>query len=625
MTLTVILLGAIAFEKLSVREYPKIDPPVVSVRTVFKGATAEVIESVITTPIEDSLSGIEGIKTIKSQSKEEVSQVTVTFNTNRNIEDATNDVRDRVSRVKVLLPDQTDDPIVSKREADAWPVMWIAVTSDRHSPMELSDYADRFLLDPLKTVSGVATVIIGGERKYSMRIWLDRDKLAAFGLTAQDIEIALRNQNLDSPGGRIESSERELTVLAQTDLSSPEEFNNLIIKNHDGYLVRLKDVGYAIPGPFENRKIVRISGNEAIGLGVVKQSTGNTLAIAKGVKELVPKLEEKLPDGMTIKVAVDSSEFISAAIKSVYKVLVEALRALGATISYEKEEGYPPLRIKGKKLKGGTVQLPADISSQYISALLLIGPVLEAGLKLELVGKITSVPYIEMTCSLLKRIGADPQFEGQIITVNPLKKPVLTQQIVESDWSSASYFFSMLSLSDSGTIHLKSYRENSLQGDRVLMEIYEQLGISASLENKVLKLKKVAVEVPEILQWNLAKAPDIAQTIAVSCLGLGIGCRLEGLHTLKIKETDRLQALYNELTKLGASVKITADSLILDSCSNLNSNCSIPTYNDHRMAMAFAPLALKVPIVIEDAQVVSKSYPTFWEDLKQLNFQITRR
>ncbi len=254
------------------------------------------------------------------------------------------------------------------------------------------------------------------------------------------------------------------------------------------------------------------------------------------------------------------------------KVLVEALRALGATISYEKEEGYPPLRIKGKKLKGGTVQLPADISSQYISALLLIGPVLEAGLKLELVGKITSVPYIEMTCSLLKRIGADPQFEGQIITVNPLKKPVLTQQIVESDWSSASYFFSILSLADSGTIHLKSYRENSLQGDRVLMEIFEQLGISASLENQVLKLKKVAVEVPEILQWNLAKAPDIAQTIAVSCLGLGIGCRLEGLHTLKIKETDRLQALYNELTKLGATVKITADSLILDPCFQLNSN-----------------------------------------------------
>lgn len=307
------------------------------------------------------------------------------------------------------------------------------------------------------------------------------------------------------------------------------------------------------------------------------------------------------------------------------KVLVEALRSLGATISYEKEEGYPPLRIKGKKLKGGTVRLPADISSQYISALLLIGPSLEAGLKLELVGKITSIPYIEMTLSLLKNIGVSTLFEGQIITVNPLTEPLLADQIVESDWSSASYFFSILSLADSGTIHLKSYRENSLQGDRVLMEIYKQLGVQATLENEILKLKKVSVALPKVLQWDLSKAPDIAQTIAVTCLGLGIGCRLEGLHTLKIKETDRLQALYNELTKLGASVKITTDTLVVNPCSNLNSECSIPTYNDHRMAMAFAPLALKVPIVIEDAQVVSKSYPTFWEDLKQLNFKIKGR
>lgn len=307
------------------------------------------------------------------------------------------------------------------------------------------------------------------------------------------------------------------------------------------------------------------------------------------------------------------------------KVLVEALRSLGATISYEKEEGYPPLRIKGKKLKGGTVRLPADISSQYISALLLIGPSLEAGLKLELVGKITSIPYIEMTLSLLKNIGVSTLFKGQIITANPLTEPLLADQIVESDWSSASYFFSILSLADSGTIHLKSYRENSLQGDRVLMEIYKQLGVQATLENEILKLKKVSVALPQVLQWDLSKAPDIAQTIAVTCLGLGIGCRLEGLHTLKIKETDRLQALYNELTKLGASVKITADTLVVNPCSNLNSECSIPTYNDHRMAMAFAPLALKVPIVIEDAQVVSKSYPTFWEDLKQLNFKIKGR
>ena len=286
-------------------------------RTVYKGATAEIVESVITTPIEDALSGIEGIKTIKSQSREEVSKITVTFNIKRDVDSAANDVRDRVSRVKVLLPSQADDPVVRKIEADAWPVMWIAVTSDRHSPMELSDYSDRYLVDPIKTVPGVATVIIGGERKYAMRIWLDRDRLAALGLSAQDVERALYQQNLDSPGGRIESSERELTVLAKTDLGSPEAFNNMIIKESDGYPIRLKDVGYASPGPYENRKIVRVRGNEAIGLGVVKQSTGNTLAIAKGVRELVLKLTEDC-EGMSAYVVVDNSEFIDASILKLF-------------------------------------------------------------------------------------------------------------------------------------------------------------------------------------------------------------------------------------------------------------------------------------------------------------------
>jgi multidrug efflux pump len=325
MSLLIVLLGVISFDRLSVREYPKIDPPVVSVRTVYKGATAQVVESVITTPIEDALSGIEGIKTIKSQSREEVSQITVTFVTDRDVEAAANDVRDRVSRVKALLPEQADDPVVNKIEADAWPVMWIAVASDRHSPMELSDYADRYLTDPLKTIPGVATVIIGGERKYAMRVWLDRDRLGALGLTAQDVEAALRRQNLDSPGGRIESTQRELTVLAETDLGSPEAFNDMIIRETAGYPIRLRDVGYAAPGPYENRKVVRVSGNEAIGLGVVKQSTGNTLAIAKGVREMVPKLMSGLPEGMSMKVAVDTSEFIDAAILAVYKVMLEAL------------------------------------------------------------------------------------------------------------------------------------------------------------------------------------------------------------------------------------------------------------------------------------------------------------
>jgi len=325
MSLLIVLLGVISFDRLTVREYPKIDPPTVSVRTVYKGATSQVVESVITTPIEDALSGIEGIKTIKSQSREEVSQITVTFVTDRDVEAAANDVRDRVSRVAALLPDQSDTPVVNKIEADAWPIMWIALSSDRHTPMELTDYADRYLTDPLKALPGVATVIIGGERKYAMRVWLDRERMAAQGLTAQDIEAALERQNLDSPGGRIESDSREFTVLAETDLKSAEQFNNMIIREVGGYPIRLRDIGYAAPGPYENRKIVRINGREALGLGVVKQSVGNTLAIAEAVRNTLPRLQNGLPEGMQMKVAVDTSEFISAAINAVYKVMLEAL------------------------------------------------------------------------------------------------------------------------------------------------------------------------------------------------------------------------------------------------------------------------------------------------------------
>jgi 3-phosphoshikimate 1-carboxyvinyltransferase len=307
------------------------------------------------------------------------------------------------------------------------------------------------------------------------------------------------------------------------------------------------------------------------------------------------------------------------------KILVEALQLLGASIRYEKEEGYPPLRIHGKKLKGGRVTLPANISSQYISALLLIGPVLEEGIQIDLIGKITSLPYINMTLALLESLGVESNFEGQTIRVEPQKKPKRIPQIVESDWSSASYFFSVVALADQSEIHLTSYKKHSLQGDSVLREIYRELGVASSIEEETLKLKKAIVDLPEVLHWDLSKAPDIAQTIAVTCYGLGIGCKLTGLHTLKIKETDRLQALYNELTKLGARIKITKDSLELTSGSNFIANCSVPTYNDHRMAMAFAPLALKIPLTIEDAEVVSKSYPSFWDDLEQINFKINHR
>ncbi|HZP94574.1 MAG TPA: efflux RND transporter permease subunit [Burkholderiales bacterium] len=325
MSLLIVLVGYLSFTRMAVREYPNIDPPVVSVRTVYKGATAQVMESAITQPLEDSLSGIEGIKTIKSQSREEVSQITITFFTGRDVDAAAADVRDRVARIRKQLPQTSDEPVVSKIEADAQPILWIAIISDRHSPMELTDFADRYLTDPLKALPGVSSVIIGGERKYSMRVWLDRERLAAQGLTVQDVEDALYAQNLDSPGGRIESNQREFTVQPRTDLLSPEEFNNMIIRTVNGYPIRLKDVGYAAPGPYENRKIVRVGGNEALGLGVVKQSTANTLEVARSVKALLPRLQASLAPGMKAWVAVDTSIFIEESIKAVYRTIFEAL------------------------------------------------------------------------------------------------------------------------------------------------------------------------------------------------------------------------------------------------------------------------------------------------------------
>lgn len=304
------------------------------------------------------------------------------------------------------------------------------------------------------------------------------------------------------------------------------------------------------------------------------------------------------------------------------QILVDALRDIGASISYEKEEGFPPLKIHGKKLAGGKVELPADVSSQYISALLLLGPVLEQGLELHLVGKITSIPYINMTLSLLNSLGVSTSFEGQLICVSPMKEIKKDIQIVESDWSSASYFFSMAALSETAEIHLTSFRKESLQGDSVLRSIYDNLNVSSHFEGDTLILKKENKPLPTSLKLDLSKAPDIAQTIAVSCYGLGIGCDLVGLHTLKIKETDRLEALNTELSKLGATIKVTEKSLHLSPGINFKENCSIPTYNDHRMAMAFAPLALKIPLQIEASDVVSKSYPDFWKDMKKLNFQL---
>ena len=305
------------------------------------------------------------------------------------------------------------------------------------------------------------------------------------------------------------------------------------------------------------------------------------------------------------------------------KILVEALNSLGASITYTKNEGYPPLLIEGKSLTDSKVYLKANVSSQYISALLLIAPTLSKGLSLYLEGKITSVPYIKMTLSLLEELGVQTAFDGQTISVFPFTENINKTFTVESDWSSASYFYSIVALSPIGTqIDLSAYKPNSLQGDAVLKNIYKQLGVESSFNETTLSLKKLAEPKSKQLTLDLVNAPDIAQTIVVTCLGLEIGCNLTGLHTLKIKETDRLVALQSEIKKLGTSIEITDDSLHLKSPNKLNSNTHIATYNDHRMAMAFAPLGLKTQLFIDDAEVVSKSYPDFWSDLSALGFEL---
>lgn len=307
-------------------------------------------------------------------------------------------------------------------------------------------------------------------------------------------------------------------------------------------------------------------------------------------------------------------------------LLVDALRSLGADINYTKEEGYPPLEILGKDLAGGKVCLPANISSQYISALLLIAPRLKQGLELELEGEITSLPYIKMTLALLKRVGITSTFEGKIIRIPNQENISNPAQTVESDWSSASYWFSAIALCDKGEVELSNYREDSLQGDAVLRDIYAQLGVESKFNgSKLLLRKKENFVLPTSLELDLVEAPDIAQTIAVSCYGLGVACHLSGLHTLKIKETDRLVALENELSKLGASITIDEKSLRLAGTQSFQANQAIDTYHDHRMAMAFAPLALKVPLSINDAGVVSKSYPSFWEDMKTTGYQVIEK
>ena len=304
------------------------------------------------------------------------------------------------------------------------------------------------------------------------------------------------------------------------------------------------------------------------------------------------------------------------------ELLVEALRSLGAEIEYVNRKGFPPLKITGKKIDISQVALPANISSQYISALMLIAPSLKNGLEIELIGETTSIPYIKMTQTLLDNLGFKTFFNNNKIKISPADKITLNQWTVESDWSSASYFYSVVAIANKSEIALESYYSESLQGDSDLVQIYKKIGVTTVFNNSSITLSKTPnFALPEALDLDLRNTPDLAQTIAVSCFGLGVDCNLTGLHTLKIKETDRLEALKVELEKLGAIISITNDSLELRFSGVINQNISIDTYNDHRMAMAFAPLGIKVPIVINNSEVVSKSYPGFWEDFKSIDFQ----
>lgn len=303
--------------------------------------------------------------------------------------------------------------------------------------------------------------------------------------------------------------------------------------------------------------------------------------------------------------------------------LIDCLKLIGADISYLEKDGFPPIKIKGKKLNFKKVEISSNISSQFISAILLVAPKLVGGLVIELKGELISKPYVKMTLSLLNNLGIKTSFEGKLIKVANLEKIQEKCINVESDWSSASYWYSIVAFSKRAEVRLNNFYKKSIQGDSVLVKYYKELGVDTKfVENKIILTKIKDFTPPKHLTLNLVDSPDLAQTIAVTCFGLKIHCFLDGLQTLNIKETKRLNALKNELTKLGANVQVTESSLKIFEAQKLKKNTIINTYHDHRMAMSFAPLSLKIPISIENPNVVVKSYPGFWDDLKKAGFII---
>ncbi|HPR06863.1 MAG TPA: efflux RND transporter permease subunit [Denitromonas sp.] len=337
LSLVLILVGLVSFTRLTVREYPKIDEPVVTVSTRYTGASPAIMESQVTKPLEDSLAGIEGVDVLTSISRQESSQISVRFRLERDPDSAAADVRDRVSRVRRKLPDDVDDPVISKVEADASPIIYLAFSSDRHSPLDVTDVASRIVKPRLQTLPGAADVRVFGDREYAMRIWLDRDRLSAYGLTVQDVESALRAQNVEVPAGLIESQSREFAVVARTDLSEVGQFEQVVVRapvGADGYPVRLRDVGRVEVAAASERTSAHFNGKPAVALGLIKQATANPLDLSKALRAELPRISEGLPEGMTVTIANDYTVFIDRSIRAVFMTIGEAVLLVLAIIFF---------------------------------------------------------------------------------------------------------------------------------------------------------------------------------------------------------------------------------------------------------------------------------------------------
>ena len=361
ISMLLVILGLTALSRLPVRQYPDIDPPVISIETDYRGASAQVVETKITQVIEDRIAGLEGIEKLTSSSRDERSQIRVEFSTSRNMDEAANDIRDRVSRVVGQLPEEADPPEIAKVDNDTRPVMWLNLTSDRMSGLEITDYAERYLTDRFATVPGVARVRISGARRTAMRVWLDRENLAAHGLTVNDVERALRAENVELPAGRLESTEREFALRTDTGFTTEDDFRKLVVgRGTEGQLVRLGEVADVRLGAENERNLARANTIPAVSLGIEQLSTANTVEVSRGVHAQAERIAPDLPEGMRIELNYDRAEYIEASMMGVYRAIAFAiflvliviylfLGNLKATIIPPVELFYPDIAVTKKR------------------------------------------------------------------------------------------------------------------------------------------------------------------------------------------------------------------------------------------------------------------------------------